>query len=261
MERFQLHEKDFAFNASLDPIMVLERMGFSPKSFERRDHLLRLHCPIHNDLIRKSLIIDTQEKTFRCQKRDCVAHEGGLLIELIALYYSCDLDEISARLFEEQKSARDLAFRGEMLINQGLLQQATPYLERAIAQNPHDEITRCKMAALYLELDQKDDAYREYMKAAESYAVRGELEKTLSIYNILLMLQPGSVKARQQLALLFARMNRPDAAAEQMKWVIDFYNHHGKIRESLKACDLLLEIDNRNPEAAIPKGANSYPHT
>lgn len=251
---FPLRDKDFSFNASLDPMQVLERMGFLPRSIYREGNLIRLHCPIHKDLARKSLLINAEERTYKCQYASCPAHEGGLLVELVALYLGCTLDDVPVRLYAESKASRDLVFRGEMFINQGRASEALPYFEQACAQNPSDEITRCKMAALYLELNMKDEAYREYLRAAESYAVRGELEKTLSIYNILIMLQPGAVKARKQLAVLFSRLGRPDAAAEQLKWVVDFYLHYGQVKGAVEACEQLLEAAPDNAQGRRLKG-------
>ena len=246
MSRFDLKDSDFSFNASLDPFLVLKKMGFTEHSMYQEGDIVRVHCPIHKDLVRKSLIIDLHEKTFKCQYANCEAHEGGLLIELVALYYDCDIREVSKALFGQEDKSQDLLFRGEMFINQGRHLDALPYLEQACDFNPRDEITRCKLAALYLELERKDDAYREYLNAAESYAVRGELDKTLSIYNILIMLQPGAVKARKELAFLFSRMGRPDAAAEQIKWVVDFYMKYGQMKGAQEACEQIVELDPEN---------------
>ncbi len=246
MARFDLKDSDYSFNASLDPYLVMNKMGFTQHSMYQEGDIVRVHCPIHKDLIRKSLIVDTVERTFKCQYANCDAHEGGLLIELVAMYYDCDIREISKTLFGEEDRSRDLLFRGEMFINQGRHLEALPYLEQACDLTPRDEITRCKLAALYLELGRKDDAYREYLQAAESYAVRGELDKTLSIYNILIMLQPGAVKARKELAFLFSRMGRPDAAAEQLKWVVDFYMKYNQQKGAQEACEQIIEMDPEN---------------
>lgn len=242
MSRFELKDSDYSLNASLDPYMILKKMGFTEHSMYIEGEIVRVHCPIHKDLVRKSLIIDTEERTFKCQYANCDAHEGGLLLELVALYYDCDLDEVSKKLFGDEDKSADLLFRGEMFINQGRHLEALPYLEQACDLNPRDEITRCKLSALYLELGRKDDAYREYLNAAESYAVRGELDKTLSIYNILIMLQPGAVKARKELSFLFSRLGRPDAAAEQLKWVVDFYLKYNQIRGAQEACEQIIEL-------------------
>lgn len=246
MPRFELKETDFSFNASLDPYLVLKKMGFTEHSMYQEGDIVRVHCPIHRDLVRKSLIVDTIEKTFKCQYANCEAHEGGLLIELVALYYDCDVRDVARALFGEENKSADLLFRGEMFINQGRHQEALPYLEQAVDLNSRDEITRCKLAALYLELNRKDDAYREYLNAAESYAVRGELDKTLSIYNILIMLQPGAVKARKELSFLFSRIGRPDAAADQLKWVVDFYLKYNQHKGAQEACEQIIELDPEN---------------
>lgn len=246
MARFELKDSDYSFNASLDPFVVLKRMGFTESSIYQEGSIVRIHCPVHKDLVRKSMIIDTSERTFKCQYSQCDAYEGGLLIELVAMYYDCGLDEVTKNLFGEDDKSNDLLFRGEMYINKGMHEDALPYLEQAVQLDPRDEITRSKLAALYLELNRKDDAFREYMLAAESYAVRGELEKTLSIYNILIILQPGAVKARKELAYLFSRMGRPDAAAEQLKWVVDFYMQYGQVRGAQETVTSMLELDDQN---------------
>lgn len=246
MYRFELKDADYSFNASLDPFVVLKRMGFTEASIYQEGNIIRIHCPIHRDLVRKSMIIDVEEKTFKCQYSQCDAYEGGLLIELIAMYYDCNIDEVTKNLFGEEDRSTDLLFRGEMYINKGMHEEALPYLEQAVQMDPRNEVTRCKLAALMLELGRKDDAYREYMAAAESYAVRGELDKTLSIYNILIVLQPGAVKARKELSYLFSRMGRPDAAAEQLKWVVDFYMKYEQIRGAQEAINTLLELDGSN---------------
>ncbi len=246
MARYELRDSDYSMNASLDPFQVLKKMGFTEHSMYVEGDIVRVHCPIHKDLVRKSLIIDTTERTFKCQYGNCLANEGGLLIELVAMYYDCDISEVQRALFGEENKSADLLFRGEMFINQGRHQEALPYLEQATDLNPRDEITRCKLAALYLELERKDDAYREYLNAAESYAVRGELDKTLSIYNILIMLQPGAVKARKELSFLFSRLGRPDAAAEQLKWVVDFYMKYNQLKGAQEACEQIIEMDPEN---------------
>lgn len=246
MPRFELKDSDYSFNASLDPFLVLKRMGFTESSIYQEGSIVRIHCPIHKDLVRKSMIIDTSERTFKCQYSQCDAYEGGLLIELVAMYYDCGLDEVTKNLFGDDDKSNDLLFRGEMYINKGMHEEALPYLEQAVQLDPRNEITRSKLAALYLELNRKDDAFREYMLAAESFAVRGELEKTLSIYNILIILQPGAVKARKELAFLFSRMGRPDAAAEQLKWVVDFYMQYGQVRGAQETIQAMLELDDAN---------------
>jgi len=254
MARFELKDSDYSFNASLDPFLVLKRMGFTESSIYQEGSIVRIHCPIHKDLVRKSMIIDIEERTFKCQYSQCEAYEGGLLVELVAMYYDCEIDEVTKHLFGDDDKSNDLLFRGEMFINKGMHEEALPYLEQAVQLDPRNEITRSKLAALYLELNRKDDAFREYMLAAESYAVRGELDKTLSIYNILIILQPGAVKARKELSFLFARMGRPDAAAEQLKWVVDFYMQYGQVRGAMEAINSILELDPENGMAFFLQG-------
>src|SRR5690606_13048117 len=120
--------------------LVLKKMGFTENSVYQEGDIVRVHCPIHKDLVRKSLIIDVAEKTFRCQYSNCEAHEGGLLVELVALYYDCGVDEVAKALFGQEDKSSDLLFRGEMFINQGRHLDALPYLEPACDLDPRNEV-------------------------------------------------------------------------------------------------------------------------
>ena len=126
MARYELKDSDYSFNASLDPFLVLKRMGFTESSIYQEGSIVRIHCPIHKDLVRKSMIIDIEERTFKCQYSQCEAYDGGLLVELVAMYYDCEIDEVTKHLFGDDDKSNDLLFRGEMFINKGMHEEALP---------------------------------------------------------------------------------------------------------------------------------------
>ncbi|AXA36827.1 MAG: hypothetical protein D6691_04595 [Candidatus Hydrogenedentota bacterium] len=244
---FSPEEKEF--NASLNAWELLLKMGFHENALYREGNTIRLFCPLHKDQIRRSLIIYTDSNTFKCQYTGCEGHKGGNLLEFYAAYMGCDVSEAMARIAHQGESTADFVERAERLILQGQLVEALPLLQKAVQLDPKNEITRCRLAALYLELGDKEAGYREYLQAAEHYGVRGEFDKMLHIYNILLIIRPDDIKVRKQLSYLFSRLKREDEAIAQLKWVVDRHVRKGQLQDAIDMCKRMIELAPEYPDS------------
>jgi tetratricopeptide (TPR) repeat protein len=242
-------EEELAVNASLDAWDLLVKMGFTESSLYREGNTVRLFCPLHKDQIRRSMIIYTDKNTFKCQYTNCEGHKGGNLLEFYSAYMGVDLPEVVARIRNTGTTETDLVERADKMIQEGSLVDALPLLQKAVQLDPQNEITRCRLAALYLELGDKEAGYQEYMTAAEQYGVKGELDKTLQIYNILVIISPDDVKVRKQLSYLFSRLKREDEAVSQLKWVVDKHIRKGELKDAENICKKMIELCPEYPES------------
>jgi len=237
-----LTPEQIEFNARLDPMALLRKMGFADEAVADEGGVIRLYCPVHKDQARRSLIIEKGQNRYRCQYRGCKAHEGGLLVELLALYLGVSVADAVAQATVETRPEQPLVQRADRLIESGEMTEAQRYLEEAIRLTPRNEVVRCKLAALYLELGKREQGFREYLTAAEDFAVKNQIEKTLTIYNILVMLSPQDVRVRRQMAFLFSRLGRPKEAAEQLKWVMDQLLGQGELDEAIRTARQILDL-------------------
>jgi tetratricopeptide (TPR) repeat protein len=235
-------EEEMAFNASLDAWDLLLSMGFSESSLYREANTIRLFCPIHKDQIRRSLIIYTDRNQYKCQYTNCSGHAGGNLLQFYAQYMSVDPGEVVERIRNHGTSETDLVERADKLIQQGNLPDALPLLQKAVQLDPRNGITRCRLAALYLELGDKEAGFQEYMIAAEHFGVQGELDKTLHIYSILVIISPDDVKVRKQMSYLFSRLKREDEAVAQLKWVVDKHMRKNELADAVSTCKKMVEM-------------------
>ncbi len=242
-------EEELAVNASLDAWDLLVKMGFQESSLYREGNTIRLFCPLHKDQIRRSMIIYTDRNTFKCQYTNCEGHRGGNLLEFYSMYMGIDIPEVVDHIRNTGTSETDMVERADKMIQEGSLVEALPLLQKAVQLEPDNEITRCRLAALYLELGDKDNGYREYMTAAEQFGVRGELDKTLNIYNILVIISPDDVKVRKQLSYLFSRLKREDEAVSQLKWVVDKHVRKGELKDAENVCKKMIELCPEYPES------------
>ena len=237
------------FNRTLEPRELLKRMGYMSDSIYEDGKVIRIFCPIHKDQVRRSLVIDTERRTFKCQFTRCPVHKGGMLVELYAIALDMETPVAVERLTQgqDQQAERSLLDQGQALIEKGFFEQALPVLTQARKLVPENTITRCKIASLLLEMGQTEHGQKEYLGAAEDFAVKGDLEKTLSIYNLLLLLMPQNPRVRRQMAVLFGRMGRRADAAEHLKWVIEYHLSRQQISEVLETCEMLVELTPDDP--------------
>jgi tetratricopeptide (TPR) repeat protein len=242
-------EEELAINASLDAWDLLVKMGFTEQSLYREGNTIRLFCPLHKDQIRRSMIIYTDKNTFKCQYTNCEGHKGGNLLEFYSLYMGVDLPDVLNKIRNQGATETDLVDRADKMIQEGQLVDALPLLQKAVQLDSNNEITRCRLAALYLELGDKENGYKEYMTAAEHYGVKGELDKTLQIYNILVIISPDDVKVRKQLSYLFSRLKREDEAVAQLKWVVDKHIRKGELKDAEGICKKMIELSPEYPES------------
>jgi tetratricopeptide (TPR) repeat protein len=242
-------EEELSFNASLNAWDLLVQMGFNESALYREGTTIRLFCPLHRDQIRRSLIVYTDRNTYKCQYTSCEGHKGGNLLEFYAAHMGLEIPEVIDHIRNKGASDTDLIERADKLIQEGELVDALPLLQKAVQLDPKHEISRCRLAALYLELGDKEAGYREYMTAAEQYGVRGELDLTLSIYNILVIISPDDVKVRKQLSYLFSRLGRQDEAVAQLKWVVDRHIRKGEFQEAAHMCDKMIELCPEYPDS------------
>lgn len=242
-------EEELAVNASLDAWDLLVKMGFAETALYREGNTIRLFCPLHKDQIRRSMIIYTDRNTFKCQYTNCEGHKGGNLLEFYSMYMGVEQPDVLNHISNVSTNETDLVERADKMIQEGSLVEALPLLQKAVQVDPDNEITRCRLAALLLELGDKDAGYREYMTAAEQFGVRGELDKTLNIYNILVIISPDDVKVRKQLSYLFSRLKREDEAVSQLKWVVDKHMRKGELKDAENVCKKMIELCPEYPES------------
>ncbi|MCX7044447.1 MAG: tetratricopeptide repeat protein [Candidatus Sumerlaeota bacterium] len=246
---FSYSQQAVEFNTRLDARDLLKQIGYADEAIYAEGNTIRVFCPIHKDQVRRSLLIDLSERTFRCQFMHCPAREGGLLLGLYAMYAQVDIDEAIKRLSEghDQDSETAALNQAAKMIESLRYAEALPILQSAMRKNPTNTITRCKLASAYLEMSEREKGYREYLAAAEDYGVKGELDKTMSIYNLLVILSPQDIKVRQQMAYMFSRMGRGEDAAEQLKWAVDQYLTEHRLDEAMEACAQMLTLTPSEP--------------
>lgn len=253
---FDLHsvdselEEELATGGTGGPEPTIERtfdlLGIRGDAVSREPDALRIFCPIHRDQVRRSMRIDLATRRYKCQFKQCPGHAGGDLVDLVALTLGVSLAEARSRLSsatqELRTPHRDLVDRAQAHIDRLEYAQALPLLQEAVEVSPRDEVTRCRLASLQLEMGRRDDGVQNYLIAAEDYGVRGELDKTLHIYKLLVLVDPNDLAVHEQMAYVAARLGDEDDAINRFAWIVDQYIERGELDAALGRVDHLLQL-------------------
>ena len=89
-------------------------------------------------------------------------------------------------------------------------------MEKLFSIDP-DPLVRVRIGDAYQKLNQKPDAVREYMSAADLYAEQGVVVKALAQYKLALRLDPGSKQAQDRIEALHSNRTVKENRAEPVE--------------------------------------------
>ncbi|MCX7625579.1 MAG: tetratricopeptide repeat protein [Candidatus Sumerlaeaceae bacterium] len=173
-------------NEQLDPVALLERIGFAVDKIQVVGASVKGFCPVHKDTRFRSLLIDAKKKTFKCTIKTCRGFHGGTLVELYALVQ--EISPIAA--------ASELARLFNLDVDTSHLDQvANAFLdeaERAFVDHDHERAEAAARQALQFRSDlmearlllanilaakgESAQACDEFIAVAENYLSKGNYE-------------------------------------------------------------------------------------
>ncbi len=71
-------------NGALDVRDVIDLLDYNADKAIQSGGLWRLYCPIHNETVFRTLVINPRRNTYFCEYSACPAHQPGDLIELLS---------------------------------------------------------------------------------------------------------------------------------------------------------------------------------
>jgi len=253
-------------NEHLDPVALLERIGYATDKIQVVGGSVKSFCPIHKDSRFRSLLVDAKKRTFKCTIKTCEAYRGGNLVELYAL----------ARGLEPLAAATELVrvFDLDIDITQ-LNDVANAFLdeaERAFVDHDHTRAERAARQALQFRSDliearlllanilaakgEAAQACDEFIAVAENYLNQGAfedadrvLERASQDYpdnEDLLLLKVHSAEQQGKLdiaeKLLLELAQRREGAGRKAENVGIFEKLSSLFPSKLEYCEKLAEI-------------------
>jgi tetratricopeptide (TPR) repeat protein len=135
--------------------------------------------------------------------------------------------------------------KAQKLIQKGYLDKAIVEYRAAADADPRDISIRLRIGDLYVKLNKKAEAIKEYTEAARANAQRGFYLKAIAVYKQILKLEE-NLETHNKLAELYLKQRLIADAVGEYSYIVHWYESRGKTSEVLELLKKMADIDPEN---------------
>lgn len=229
---------------ALEPVAVLKKINYRTETIQARDDQVRAFCPIHNEAVFRTLVIQNDTKQYRCSYTMCAGARGGDLIDLFALTKKISYDEALRDLADAFHFSVELPTMGDFVKLK--LVEGRNYLEmeaHAEALETFTQILRADpenleanqglLQALML-AGKEEDARNQQLKIGQLAEKQGDWQLAQETYESYLDEDPDDEDVRKRLMDLYKAHELFDQLAGQYMALAEKYESEDDIDEALK---------------------------
>jgi tetratricopeptide (TPR) repeat protein len=171
-------------NRRIDIRKMMHSINYKFDKYQDSGKMGKGYCPIHCEGLFRNLIIDKDQRTFRCLYTQCPGAKGGTLIELFAQAKKLELDDAVRALVKEQ------GLQVSLPVNAEVVEQSLEQAEAHLAANETEPAEAIYQRLLEAQ-PQLEAAHRGLMKV---YATTGDSERRFQHLATLLQLRGGGAE-------------------------------------------------------------------
>ena len=161
MSPFYPDETIDSVNRRLDIRQLMQTIGYRFEKYQENPKSAKGFCPIHREGLFRNLVIDREERTFRCQYTQCAGSKGGNLVSLFAQAREIDLDAAVRAIVRDQQL--DVA----LPVNRDIVDEQLALAQQDMQAGQLDAAEARYMEILEMDADSAD-AHHGLMKIYES---------------------------------------------------------------------------------------------
>lgn len=135
--------------------------------------------------------------------------------------------------------------RAQKFIEKGALDKAVIEYRAALDLDPRDISIRLRIGDLYVKLNKKSEAIKEYSEVARANSQRGFYLKAIAVYKQVLKLDE-SLDIHYKLAELYAKQRLIADAVSEYSHIVSSFEKRGKTSEVMELLKKMIEIDPEN---------------
>lgn len=136
--------------------------------------------------------------------------------------------------------------KAQKLVQKGYLDKAIAEYKRVVEKDPKDATIRLRIGDLYVKINKKDEAIREYTEVAKVHAQKGFYLKAIAVYKQILKLDEGLMEIHFKLADLYTKQKLMADAIAELSILVSFYEKKGKLDEAADVLKKMVEADPQN---------------
>lgn len=227
----------------LDPEAVLRKIAYRTEMIQNTGDQIKAFCPIHNETVFRTLIIDVADRQFKCSNHRCEGHKGGDLIELYALAQGIHYDQAIPELAALFEIPIDMAVIEEYLAQ--TLEVAKNYCELQVWDEAEANYRRilnfkpdCREAlealiTIYRSQEQWSELHATRDQLIESFSDEQAWDKVLDLLKQALAESPDDEELLAKMIEALVKAEEPDWAARECLHLAELLRKRGEIDSAL----------------------------
>lgn len=136
--------------------------------------------------------------------------------------------------------------RAQKLVQKGYLDKAITEYRRVIEKDPKDATIRLRIGDLYVKLNKRDEAIKEYGEVAKIHAQKGFYLKAIAVYKQILKLDEGLIDIHFKLAELYVKQRLAADAIAEYGILVNYFDKKGKYDDAIDILKRMIETDPQN---------------
>src|SRR3989304_3046622 len=136
--------------------------------------------------------------------------------------------------------------RAQKLVQKGYLDKAITEYRRVIEKDPKDATIRLRIGDLYVKLNKRDEAIKEYGEVAKIHAQKGFYLKAIAVYKQILKLDENLIEIHFKLSDLYAKQGLRADAIAALSVLTGFYEKKAKVDEVVDILKKMVTVDPQN---------------
>ncbi len=261
MEVFSLQQKIIdEVNKQIDPHWLLRQINYYPEKAQTVFETLKCFCPLHKETKFRSLIIDTNNKTYRCTMKTCPGYDGGTLVGLYARIHNISQLHASLNIASElnleindqplHELSQEYLSQAKEKIHVEQLPQATGLLEKAIELEPQNLEANQLLADILVKHEEIDRAIEIYLKLSTIFSDQGDVGKAVAILtDNVLKLNHGNEEAMFRLSRFYEELDEKEKALEWYLKLAAKREGEDRAHENLDLYQKILTIEPEHADA------------
>jgi len=229
----------------LDVLKVLELINYRLDTvIQKGGDTVKCFCPIHKEVVFRTLLISQKDKTFKCSYSLCDGNKGGDLIRLYALSMGIDYDEALTRLVNELELDVELPTTQEFIDK--TVEVAENYLELSIYDEaernflkvleiqPDNLAARRGLIEVYTESQKPEQLKEQIVALIDALINKKEFDECIKYCEQLLEKEPDNLEVREKLVEAYKGSGNMESFAGELMYLADVYIEKEQYEQALK---------------------------
>ncbi len=139
----------------------------------------------------------------------------------------------------------------QKFLQKGQIDKAIREYQRLVEEDPKDVRTLLKIGDLQTRIGSNSEATTTYGLVAQFYSEQGFFLKAVAVYKQILKLDPNLIDVNMKLAELYHQLGLMSDAANQYRQISQLYETSGRVDDSIKVLQRMVELDPENVASRI----------